>query len=169
MVPRMGTPASLQAAGEIQRRVWPPNWTMINAFDARFGASKTPQSWVIVAELPILEGAAVETLADIENVFVRQRLEKEQVAGVVIGADGLRVGVDHHGFDAEFLHGEGGVDAAVIEFDPLADAIGAAADDDDFGAVGEADFVFREGIQCFGETPLRFTWASARCDRTPWM
>ena len=73
---------------------------------------------------------------------MRQRLEEEQIAGVVIGADGFGIGVDHHRFDAEFLHRERGLHAAVVELDALADAVGAAADDDDFGAVGEADFVF---------------------------
>ena len=65
---------------------------------------------------------------------MRQRLEEEQVAGVVIGADGFRVGIDHHRFEIQFFHRERGLDAAVVEFDSLADAIGAAADDDDLGA-----------------------------------
>ena len=73
---------------------------------------------------------------------MRQRLEEEQIAGVVIGADRLRVGVDHHRFDAQLPHRERRLHAAVVELDPLADAVRPAADDDDFGSVGEADFVF---------------------------
>ena len=88
------------------------------------------------------KGLAVQPLNHIERVFKRQRLEEEEVAGVVIGGDGFGVGVDHHGLEAEFGGGEGGVAAAVIELDALADAVGAAADDDDFGGGGDADFVF---------------------------
>ena len=39
------------------------------------------------------------------------------------------------------MRGEGGLDAAVIELDALADAVGAAAEDDDFFLLGDADFV----------------------------
>ena len=74
-----------------------------------------------------------------------QGLEEEQVAGVVVGADRLWVRVDHHRFQAQFAHGEGGLDAAVVELDPLADAVGPAADDDDLGPLAQADFVLQEG------------------------
>ena len=41
----------------------------------------------------------------------------------------------------DFAQGEGGVDAAVIELDALADAVGAAAEDHDFLPVAGAGFV----------------------------
>ena len=81
-------------------------------------------------------------VADVEHVFERERLEEEFVGGVVVGGDGLGVRVHHDGFVAEFLQREGGVDAAVVELDALADAVRAAAEDDDFLFVRLAGFVF---------------------------
>ena len=83
-------------------------------------------------------------VADIQDFFERERLEVETVAGVVIGGDGLRIAVDHDRLDAEFLQREGGVAAAVIELDALADAVGAAAQDHDLlarqtGAASHSD------------------------------
>jgi len=80
-------------------------------------------------------------VADVEDVLEGERFEEKFVAGVVIGGDGLGVGVDHQGFVADFAEGEGGVDATVIEFDALADAVGAAAEDHDFLFGAAADFV----------------------------
>ena len=48
-------------------------------------------------------------VADVEHVFDRERLEEEHIGRVVIGADGLRVGVDHDRLEARFLEREGGV------------------------------------------------------------
>ena len=45
-------------------------------------------------------------VADVEDVFERERLEVEAVAGVVVGGDGLRIAVDHDRFDAHFLQRE---------------------------------------------------------------
>ena len=117
----------LQAAGEIQRRL---------------AAELDDHAFDQVRRSLIAKRPAVEALADVQNILVRQRLEEQQIAGVVIGADGFGIGIDHHRFEAQFLHRKGGLHAAVIELDSLPDAIGAAADDDDFGFVGEADFVF---------------------------
>ena len=97
-------------------------------------------------------GLRVEAFDHVERVFQRQRFKEQQVAGVVVGADRLGVGVDHHAFEAKFLGGEGGVDAAVVKLDALADTVGATADDDDFFLVGDADFVLsrRDGIRDSG-------------------
>ena len=64
---------------------------------------------------------------DFEHVFQRQGFEVEAVGGVEVGGDGFRVAVDHDGFDAVFAQRECGVHAAVVEFDALADAVGAAS------------------------------------------
>ena len=128
-VPMMGTPAASSARARF-RGVWPPNWTM------------TPMGWI--------------AFADIEHVFDRQRLEEEAVGGVVVGRDGFGVRVDHDDFVAVFLEGEGGLAAAVVELDALADAVGAAAEDDDAGLFADAGLVFflvgrvvvgREGLE----------------------
>ncbi len=69
-------------------------------------------------------------LQDVEDVLQRHRLEEELVGGVVVGAHRLRVGVDHDALVPLLPQREGGVDAAVVELDPLADPVGAAAEDD---------------------------------------
>ena len=70
---------------------------------------------------------------DVDDVLGSEGLEKEFVGGVVIGGDGLWIGVDHDGFEAVLTEGKTGVDTAVIEFDPLADPVGAAAQNQNFG------------------------------------
>ncbi len=80
-------------------------------------------------------------LVNVQHVFERERLEVELVAGVVIGGDGLRVRVDHDGLEAVLLEREGGVDAAVVELDALADAVRPAAEDHHLLAVAGFDLV----------------------------
>ena len=60
-----------------------------------------------------------------QHVLDRQRLEIEPIGGVVVGRHRLRIAVDHHGFVAGVSQGEGGVDAAVVEFDALPDPVGS--------------------------------------------
>ena len=80
-------------------------------------------------------------VADVEDVLEGQRLEEQLVGGVVVGRDGLGVRVHHDGLVAEFLQCEGGVDAAVVELDALADPVRTAAEDDDLLSVGLAGLV----------------------------
>ena len=68
---------------------------------------------------------------DLEHVLGGQRLEVEAVRGVVVGRDGLGVAVDHDRLEAGLGEREGGVHAAVVELDALADAVGPAAEDHD--------------------------------------
>src|SRR5262249_61839753 len=70
-------------------------------------------------------------VADGEHLLRRERLEIEPVRGVVVGGDRLRVAVHHHGLVPERAEGLGRVHAAVVELDPLADAIRSRAEDDD--------------------------------------
>src|ERR1019366_10626436 len=88
-------------------------------------------------------------VADVEDVFERERLEVEAVAGVVVGGDGLGVAVDHDRLDAHFLQRERRVAAAVIELDPLPDTVGTAAQDHDLFAGGGVGFArsFVVGIE----------------------
>ncbi len=78
---------------------------------------------------------------DFEDVLEGEGLEVEAVGGVVVGGDGLGVAVDHDGLVAGFRQREAGVAAAVVELDALADAVGAAAEDDDLAGAGGAGFV----------------------------
>ena len=59
------------------------------------------------------------------HVLVGQRLEVEAVRGVVVGRDRLGVAVDHHRLVAGVAQRHGGVHAAVVELDALADAVRA--------------------------------------------
>lgn len=63
---------------------------------------------------------------DVKHVLAGKRFEVEPVAGVVVGGDGLGVGVDHDRLEAVFRKRKAGVTAAVVELDALADAVGAA-------------------------------------------
>ena len=63
------------------------------------------------------------------SLFV-ERLEIEPVGGVVVGRDSLRIAVDHHGLEALSAETLGGVDAAVVELDPLPNPVRATAQDD---------------------------------------
>ena len=69
-------------------------------------------------------------LDDVQHVLERQRLEVQPVGGVVVGADRLRVAVDHDRLVAQVAQREAGMDAAVVELDALADAVRPAAQDD---------------------------------------
>ena len=41
------------------------------------------------------DAVGLDAVADIEDVFDGERLEEKKVGGVVVGADGFGVGVDH--------------------------------------------------------------------------
>ncbi len=77
---------------------------------------------------------------DLEHVLQRERLEVEAVGSVVIGRNGLRVAVDHNGLETVLAQRERGVNAAVIELDPLADAVGATPQHHDLLAPGRVRF-----------------------------
>ena len=66
-----------------------------------------------------------------EHRLLVERLEVEPVGRVVVGRDGLRVAVDHHRLVPLRAEALRGVDAAVVELDPLADPVRAAAEDHD--------------------------------------
>ena len=80
-------------------------------------------------------------MEDLEHVLDGQRLEIEPVGRVVIGRDRLRVAVDHDRLVAGLGQRVGGVDAAIIELDPLPDPVRPAAEDDDLLAVGRLALV----------------------------
>ena len=91
----------------------------------------------------------LHSVADVQNVFYRQRFEKQQVTGVVIGADRFRVRIDHDRFVTQFLHREGCMTTAVIEFDTLANSVGSATQNHDAFFIrlgGCLVFVFVGGI-----------------------
>ena len=80
-------------------------------------------------------------LVDIEHVFERERLEIKFVARVVIGRNRFRVRVDHDRFEPDLPQRERGVDAAIIELDPLPDPVRPAAENHDLRPLGPAHLV----------------------------
>jgi hypothetical protein len=64
-------------------------------------------------------------LNDVEDVLPENRLKIEFVGGVEIGRDGFGVTIDHDGLVAAFFGCQHTVDARVVEFDALANAVGA--------------------------------------------
>ena len=104
LVPMIGTPALARARARFSG-VWPPNCTITPSGCTRSQMFSTSS---------VVSGS-----------------KNKQVAGVVVGADGLGVRVDHDRLDAHLAQGEAGVAAAVVELDPLADAVRPAAEDHD--------------------------------------
>ena len=66
------------------------------------------------------------------NVLEIDRLKVQNIARVVVGADGFGVAVVHYGFDAHIAQRVASVHAAVVKLDALAYAVWAAADDHHF-------------------------------------
>ena len=71
---------------------------------------------------------------DLENILGRERLKIKPVGGVVVGRHGLGIAVDHDGFIARLVQGEAGMAAAIVELDPLSDAVGPAAENNHLAA-----------------------------------
>ena len=80
-------------------------------------------------------------IVNIEHVLERERLKIKFIASIVIGRNRFRIRIHHDGFETELAQGESGVDATVVEFDPLADAIRPAAQNHDFTLAAFAPFV----------------------------
>ena len=77
------------------------------------------------------DAGALLALVDVHHVFERQRFKVELIAGIVVGRDRLRIAVDHDGLKASIAQRKGGVTAAVVKFNALANAVRAATEDHD--------------------------------------
>ena len=84
-------------------------------------------------------GRALGTV-DLQDVLERERLEVEAVGDVVVGRDGLGVAVNHDRL-VVLAQRHGRVDARVVKFDALTDAVGTRAQDDDGLALARAHLV----------------------------
>ena len=104
---------------------------------ASFSGVWPPSATITPASSP----AACSASMTLMHVLVGERLEVEAVGGVVVGRHRLGVAVDHDRLEAGVAQGEAGVDAAVVELDALADAVGARAEDDHLAAVAGRDLV----------------------------
>ena len=75
-----------------------------------------------------------------QHVLQGDRLEIEAVGGVVVRGHGFRVAVDHDGLVTVLAHGQGRMDAAVVEFDALAHPVRAAAEHHDLAPLAGVGF-----------------------------
>jgi len=82
-------------------------------------------------------------LVDRQDVLHREGFEVELVGRVVIRGDRLGVAVDHDGLHARIAQREGGMDATVVELDPLPDPVRAAPEDHHLAAGRYGDLVRR--------------------------
>ena len=62
-----------------------------------------------------------------QDIFERERLEVEPVARVIVRRDRLWIRVYHDGLESVLLEREGGMNAAIVEFNALPDAVRPAA------------------------------------------
>ena len=116
---------ALAVLGEVDRLVWRAD----DAVAAFLDRASEPERR-LAAELRH-DADGLLAVAHGEHLLRRERLEVEAVRRVVVGRDGLGVAVDHHRLVAERAERLGGVDAAVVELDALADPVRARAEDDD--------------------------------------
>src|ERR687885_325186 len=92
---------------------------------------------------------------DLEDTLGGQGLEVQPRGGIVVGRDGLRVGVDHHRIEAGFFEGVARVDAGVVELDALTDAVRTAPEHDHGGAIpAHAPDHLRRGTGGCSEGPV---------------
>ncbi len=99
-------------------------------------------------------------LDDGEDILERQRLEVEPIDRVVVGRHRLRIAVDHDGLEPLLPERERRVTAAVVEFETLADPVGAAAENDDLRPVGRVGLALTlVGAVLIGRERLEFRGA----------
>ena len=80
-------------------------------------------------------------IINVEHILQSERLKIKFVARIVIGGNRFRIRIHHNRFESELAQSEGGVNAAIIEFNALADAVRAAAQNHDLALVALAPFV----------------------------
>ena len=78
---------------------------------------------------------------DALHVLPEYRLEIQLIGHIEVGRDRLGVAVDHDGLVAHLLNRQQPVYAAVVEFYPLPNAIGAGAEYDDFLFITDLAFI----------------------------
>ena len=103
-------------------------------------------------------------LHDVEDVLQGQGLKVEAVGGVVVGGDGLRVGVHHDGLKPRLLQGPDGVDRGVVKLHPLPDPYGPRAQDHHLGLLRGPDLVLQlVGGVVVGGVGLKLGGAGVHC------
>ena len=132
-VPTTGTPAAVSRAAS-PSGVCPPSCTITPATVPR----------------PLLG------VHHLQHVLERQRLEVEAVGGVVVGGDGLRVAVDHHGLEPGLAQRHDRVHAGVVELDALPDPVRPRAEDEHLRPLGlRRDLRLGRGVGLVGAVVVR--------------
>ncbi len=136
-----GGPEPGMRNAELRKQVPEPGAVLGEVYGVRTGAEDLDTVLLQLAgELqgalaPELQDDALGPLAphDLQDVLGGERLEVEAGGGVVVGRDGLRVGVDHHRVVSGLFYSVARVNAGVVELDTLTDAIRPAPEHDDGG------------------------------------
>ncbi len=91
----------------------------------------------------------------VDHIFVGQGFKVEFVGCVIVCGHGFRIGIDHDGFHPFLFQRKRGMHAAVVKFNPLADAVGTASQDDHLFFVTDPGFAFGfiGGIIIRGDSP----------------
>jgi hypothetical protein len=79
---------------------------------------------------------------DLEDVLGGQGFEVKPRGGVVVGRNGLGVGVDHYRVVSGLFEGVAALDAGVVELDALPDAVRAAPEHHHGRVLAALDLVF---------------------------
>jgi len=81
-------------------------------------------------------------LIDAEHILDGERLEVELVRGVIVGRDGFWIAVDHYRLQPLVTQRKGGMHAAIVELDPLANTIGSTAQYHHLATITRGHFVW---------------------------
>ena len=74
-------------------------------------------------------------MQDFKHIFGRQRFEIQAIRRIIIGRHGFRVTVDHDRLITSICQSKACVNAAIVKFDTLPDAVRTTAQDNDFFAI----------------------------------
>ncbi len=91
-----------------------------------------------------LDAPAVQSFDDVQDILEGEWLEEELITGVVVRRDRFRIRIDHHRVEAHLRRGETRLTTAVVEFDPLADAVRSAAEDHDLRSTSHPRLVVED-------------------------
>ncbi len=94
--------------------------------------------WRLAAELydhSVQRAGRLLFVDNLQNMFFRQRLKIEPVRCIIVRGHRFRIAIDHDGLDADVIHRECGMTAAIVKLDALTDPVGAAPKDDRLVAI----------------------------------
>ena len=69
---------------------------------------------------------------DLDDILAGQRFEIQTIRRIIIRRNGFGITVDHNRLEPRLAQSHHRMNAAIIEFDPLPDAVGSATQNDNF-------------------------------------